>query len=207
MLVVEILSDADSVLSEPLAQVLIAYTTCQYGAEGRGVGVLTLVLLLSDVLRNEAPLGVCAGRVLRHGIHVHTEAVAYAPNAKVLVKRILVAILGQHADIPFTVGDLVLARCVVGYIGVAHVLNMAHHAIINGCYFYIGFVIRWDDLTRWAVLPLLVRYLTDVLWQFVDCQTWARVDCLTLHCAASSQYVRRPLPLVVGRACHKAQIV
>ena len=145
MLVIEILRNTQGVLGKPLAQVLIAYTTSQYGTEGRGVRVIPFVFCFGDVLRNEAPLGVCACGVLRHWIHVHTEAVAYPSNPQVLIEAVLVAVFRQDADVTFTVGDLVLTRRVVGYVCVAHVLNVAHHAVIDGRYFHIGLVVRWDD--------------------------------------------------------------
>jgi hypothetical protein len=54
---------------------------------------------------------------------------------------------------------------------------------------------------------LVIGYLPDVLRQFVDSQTWASVNCLTLHRAASRQHIGRPLPLIIWATCVKSQVV
>ena len=84
---------------------------------------------------------------------------------------------------------------------------MLNHAIKDGSYLNVGVVVHGDDFARWAVLPLLVRHLADVLRQLVDRQARASIDRLALHRAARRQNVGGPLPLVVWAASHEAQIV
>ena len=80
---------------------------------------------------------------------------------------------------------------------------MPHNAIKDRCHFNVSIVIDGYNFTGWAVLALLVRHLTDVLRQFVDCEAWPCVDRLALHRTAGRQYVGGPLPLVVRAAGHK----
>jgi len=84
---------------------------------------------------------------------------------------------------------------------------VAHHAIKHFRNRNVGLVVGRDDLACRAVLTLFVRHLTDVLGQLVDGQAWPRIDRLTLHRTTGRQHVSGPLPLVVGRARHKTQVV
>ena len=117
-------------------------------------------------------------------VHVHAKCVTDTANLNVLIKRIVVAILSQQPDVTFAVSDLVVAGCVIRNVGVGHILNVAHHTVEDFCYLYVSVVIRGYYFTVWTVLTLFVGYLTDVLWQLVDCQAWTCVDSLTLHTAA-----------------------
>ena len=65
-----VISNADSVFGEPLAQILVAHTQRLQGGDGRRVRVHALVVGAADVFSDEAPLGVCTSRVLDGWIHV-----------------------------------------------------------------------------------------------------------------------------------------
>ena len=97
--------------------------------DGFSVGEQPLVLFLGQVFRDEAPLGIRPAGVLDGGVHVHGERVADALNANVLVKGVLIAILGQYANVTLAVGDLVVTGGVVGNVGVRDVLNVPHNAV------------------------------------------------------------------------------
>ena len=140
-------------------------------------------------------------------IHVDRKGVAHTANLNVLVKRVVFAILGQQAKVTFAVRNLVFAGSVIGHIGVADVLNVPNHAVKNVGHFHVGVVVHRDDLGAGSVLALVVGDLSDVLRQLVNRQTRAGVDRLPLHRATGGQHIGGPLPVVVGRAGVKAQIV
>jgi hypothetical protein len=45
---------------------------------------------------------------------------------------------------------------------------MANQTIVDLSDFHVCFVIDRDDPAAWPILSLVIRYLSDVLWQFVD---------------------------------------
>ena len=171
------------------------------------VGKLTLVLVLDDVLSDEAPLGVRPARVLYGRVHVDAEAVAYAPDLDVLIEAVVAAVLRQKADVALSERHLVVAGGVVGNVSVRDVLDVLDHAVEDLGDLDVRAVVRRDHFPRRTVLPLLVRDLPDVLRQLVDRQTRPRVDRLALHRPPRRQHVSRPLPLVVRRPGHEPQIV
>ena len=168
---------------------------------------MALVFIAGDVLGDKAPTGISTARVLNHRVHVDRKRIANAPNLDVLIERVSVAILGQNANVALTVGHLVLAGGVVGYIGIANVLDVPNDAVENLCHLDVGLVIDRDDLGLRAIEALLVGDLMDVLRQLVDRQARPRVDRLALHRPASCQHVGRPLPVVVGRSCVEPQVI
>jgi hypothetical protein len=91
--------------------------------------------------------------------------------------------------------------------GVGNVFNMAHHTFVNFRNLNVAFVVSGNYFTAWPVLPLLVRYLMDVLRQLVNGQAGTGVDRLPLHSPASRQYISRPLPLVVRATRHEPQVI
>ena len=204
---VEVFGNADGLLVHPLGQRHIAHAQRLQGVGRRSVGVQTVVLVLGDVLGDEAPLGVRAARVLDQRVHVDRETVPNAPDLDVLVETGVVAVFGQDADVALAVGHLVLAGGVVGHVGVRDVLDMAHHAVKYLCHFYVSIVVHRDDLAAGPVLPLVVGDLTNVLGQFVDGQAGAGVDRLPLDSATGGQHVGGPLPLVVGGTGVETQVV
>ena len=129
MLDVEVFSDTDSLVANPLRQPLVANTPRHDRRDGFSVGKQPFVLILGQVFRDEAPLGIRPAGVLDGGVHVHGKRVADALNADVLVKGVLIAILGQYANVTLAVGDLVVTGGVVGNVGVRDVLNMPHNAV------------------------------------------------------------------------------
>ena len=171
------------------------------------MGIHTLVLFAGQVLRDKAILRVCAGRVLDHRIHVHREAVTDSTDLDVLLKRVVVAVLGQEANVPLPVSHLVLARSIISYVSVADVLNVPDHAVEDFGDLNVSVVVNRNDLGRRPVLPLVVGHLTNVLRQLVDRQARACVDRLTLHRASSRQHIGGPLPVVVGTACVELEVV
>jgi len=177
------------------------------GRNGRCIGVHALKVVLVDVLGDEAPLGIRTRWVLDRGVHVDRKTVANTANLDVLVKRVVVAILGQQTDVAFTVGHLVLAGGVIGHVSIRDVLDVTNHAVEDLGHLNVSFVVHGDDLSAWAVLAHVVGDLVNVLWQLVDRQAGACVDRLTLHRATGGQHVSRPLPLVVGGASIEAQVV
>ncbi len=203
---VEIFGDAHRVLAEPLAQGGVADALLLYRPH-RSVGELPLVLVLGDVLRDEAPLGVRAGRVLDHRVHVDAERVAHAPDADVLIEGVVVAVLGQQPDVAFAVCDLIVTGCVIGDISVRQVLDVAHHAVEDLGHLDVGVVVGGDHLAGGPVLALFVGHLPDVLRQLVDRQAGPGVDCHALAGAAAGEDVVRPLVVVVSRAGHEPQVV
>ena len=204
---VEILRDPHDVLVQPLAERGVADALVLYRRDRLGVGELTLVLGLGDVLRDETPLRVRAGGVLDHRVHVDAERVADPTDADVLVERRLVAVLGQDADVALAVCDLVVTGCVIGDVGVRDVLDMPHHAVEDLGHLDVGVVVGRDDLAGRSVLPLLVGHLADVLRQLVDRQARPSVDRHALRGAAARKNFARPLERIVRRPGHKAQVV
>ena len=168
---------------------------------------MTLVFVAQQVFGDETPLRIRPARVLDGRVHVHRERITDAPNLDVLIERIVVAILGQQTDVALAIRHLVLAGGVVGYVGVADVLNMTDDAVEYLCDLDVGVVVGWDDLTRRPVLPLVVGDLLYMLRQLVNSQTRARIDGLPLNRPSGRQYVRRPLPVIVWRAGGKTQVV
>ena len=140
-------------------------------------------------------------------VHVNAKTVAHTANFDVLIESFVVAILGQKANIAFAVGNLVLASRVVGHIGVRDVFNVPNHAVENVCHFNIGAVVHRNDFSAWAILTHVVSDLAHMLGQLVNRQRRPCVDRLTLHSAASGQYICWPLPLVVWATGVKLQIV
>ena len=205
--VVEIFRDADRVFLKPRRNALIAHALAVQRADRRRVREHPLIFFFENVLGDEAPLSVGAARVLDRRVHVDAERVADAPDADVLIERLVVAVFRQQADVALAVGHLVVAGGVVGHVGVRHILNVPHHAVENLSHLHVGVVVRRDDLAAGPVLALLVRHLTDVLRQLVDRQARTRVDRLALHRPAGGQHVGGPLPLVVRAAGHEPQIV
>jgi len=61
----------------------------------------------------------------------------------------------------------------------------------------VGFIVRWDDFTRWSVLSLFIRYQSHMLRQLVNRQAWPSVDRLPLHRASGRQHVGWPLPSII----------
>ena len=131
-------------------------------------------------------------------VHVDREAVADATDLDVLIERVVVAILGQEANVALAVGHLVLAGSVIGHISVRDVLDVTDHAVEHLGHLHIGVVIHGDDLGTGAVLTLVVGDLTYVLGQLVDCERGAGVDGLTLHRTTGCQHIGGPLPVVIG---------
>ena len=118
MLDVEVLSDTDSSVANPLRQPLVADTPRHDRRDRLGVRELTLVLIHRQVFGDEAPLGIRPARVLDGGVHVHGERVTDALNANVLVKGVFIAVLGEYANVTLAVGDLVVTGGVVGNVGI-----------------------------------------------------------------------------------------
>ena len=141
------------------------------------------------------------------GVHVHGERVADALDADVLVKRVRIAVLGQHANVAFTVGDLVVTGGVVGYVCVRDVLDMPHDAVKNLGNLQVCLVIHGDDFARGPVLPLVVGDLTNVLRQLVDGQTGAGIDGLPLHRPSGRENVCWPLPIIIRASGKESQVV
>ena len=204
---VEVLGDADGVLTDPLSDGLIAHAKAHQGADGRCIGVHALVFSFRQVFRDEAPAGICARGVLDHGVHVDAEAVADAPDLDVLIEGVFVAILSQQTDVAFAVGHLVLAGGVVGHVSVRDVLDVANHAVEHIGHVHVSLVVSRDHLDAGTVHALLVRHLVDVLGQLVDGQAGAGVDGLTLHGTTGLEHVSGPLPLVVWGACVEPQVI
>ena len=140
-------------------------------------------------------------------VHVDRKAVTHPANLDVLVERVVVAVLSQQPDVALAVRHLVFASGVVGHISVADVFDVPDHAVEDVGHSHIGLVVHGDDSSARAVLPHVVRDLTNVLGQLVDGQARTGVDGLPLHSTTGSQHIGGPLPLVVGGACVKAQIV
>ena len=202
-----VVSDADRVLVQPVADGLVTHAQRLQRRDGRSVWIHAFVLSSGHVFSNEAPLGIRARWILDEWVHVDRERVANTANLNVLVECVRVAVFSQDADVAFAVGNLVLTRCVVRHVGVRDVLDVPNHAVEDICHFHVGVVIHGDNFGAWAVLTHVVRDLMHVLRQFVDCQCGARVDGLPLHRAAGGQDVRWPLPVVVRRASVEAQVV
>jgi hypothetical protein len=131
-------------------------------------------------------------------VHVDAKTVPNAPNSQILLKTVVVAVLGQDAEVPFAKRHLVVASGVVGYVSIRDVLDVAHHAVEYLGNLNVGLVVSRYYLAAGPVLALVVGDLQHVLRQLVDGQAWASVDRLALHRAACCQHVGRPLPLVVG---------
>ena len=140
-------------------------------------------------------------------VHVDRKRVPHPHDLNVLIERVVVAVLGQNADVAFTVRYLVLAGGVVGHISVRNVLDVPNHAVIDLGDLGVGVVVSRNNFAAWTVLPLVVRNLSDMLGQLVNSQARAGVDRLTLHCTTRCQNVGWPLPVVVRRACIEAQVV
>ena len=207
MVDVEVFCDADRIFRDPLADVLVADALGHDGGQRRGVRILALVVFLHHVVRDEAPFGVRPARILDQRVHIDAKRVADTLDLDVLIEAVLVAILRQQTDVALAIGDLVLAGRIVGHVGVGHILDMPHNAVQNLRNLDICLIVDRDDLARGAVLALLVRHLTDVLRELVDREARPRVDRLPLHRSASGEHVLRPLPLVVRRPGHEAQVV
>ena len=203
---VEVLGDPHRVLVDPCVQLPVAHAVGKAG-QGCRVGKLPFVIVFSDFLVDEAPLGIRAARVLDRRVHVHAKTVPNTPDPQILLKAVVVAVLGQDAEVPFTKRDLVVAGRVIGHVRIGDVLNVPHDAVENLGNFHVGLVVGGDDLARWPVLPLIVGDLQHMLRQLVDRQAGTSVDCLALDRAAGSQHISRPLPLVVGRGCAETQVV
>ena len=204
---VVVIGNTNRVFVQPVADRLIAHAQRLQRRDRRCVWVHAFVLSLGHVFRHKTPLSVRASGVLDGRIHVHAERVTHAANLDVLVKRVVVAILGQQTDVTLAIRHLIFAGRVVRHVGIADVLNVPNHAVEHVGHFHVGVVVHRNDLRARAVLPLVVCHLTHVLRQFVDRQRRARVDRLTLHRATGGQHVRRPLPVVVWRTGIKAQVV
>ena len=140
-------------------------------------------------------------------IHVDGEAVADARDLDVLIERVVVAVLGQDADVTFAVANLVLAGGVVGDVGVRDVLDVPDHAVVDFGDFWVGVVVSGYNFAARTVLSLVIGDLSYMLRQLVDGQCWARIDRLTLHCTTGRQHVSRPLPMVIGRSGIKSEVV
>jgi hypothetical protein len=134
---------------------------------------------------------------LNQRVHVDGKTVPNTSDFDVLIKRIVVAVLGQQANVAFTVGNLILASRVIGDIGVRNVLNVANDAVVDLGNVNIGLIVNRNHLDTWAIHALLVGDLFNVLRQLVDGQTRARIDRLTLHSTASLEHISGPLPLIV----------
>ena len=100
-------------------------------------------------------------------VHVHRERIAYPPDLDVLIKRVVVAILGQDSDVAFSVGDLVLTSGVVSDIRIRYVFNVPHHAVEHFGDGNVGLVVGWNNLASWTVLSLVIGYLPNVLGQLI----------------------------------------
>ena len=181
VLKVEVLGNADGLVANPLRQPLVTDTPRHDGRDRFSIRELPFVLVPRQVFRDEAPLSIRTARVLDGGVHVHGERVADALDADVLVKGVRITVLGQHANVAFTVSDLVVTGGVVGYVSVRDVLDMPHDAVKYLGYLQVSLVIHGDDFSRGPVLPLVVGDLTNVLRQLIDGQTGASIDGLPLH--------------------------
>ena len=201
MLNIEILSNSDCILTNPLGGGGIAHALLHHGGNWLRIRELTLILFFGQVFSNKAPLSIRATRVLDRWVHVDAKAVTNPTNLNVLVKRIIVAVLSQQADIPFAVGDLVLTRRVIRHIRIRDVLYMAHQPVKYLSDLDIRLVVNWDYLPTWSILALIVGNLSDVLGEFVDGEAGSCVDGLTLDGATGGEHVGRPLPLVVWTSC------
>ena len=178
---VEVFGNPDRIAVKPLGQVLVTHAQrLQSGDRGR-VRVHPFVLSAGDVFGDEAPPGVRAAGVLDQRIHVDAEAVANPTDLEVLVEGLVVAVFGQDTDVALTIRDLVLTGGVVGDIGIADVLDVPHHAVEDLGDLDIALVVSGDDLTRGAVLALVVGDLPDVLGQLVDGQRGPSIDRLALN--------------------------
>ena len=97
------------------------------------------------------------------GIHVNTERIPHPANADVLIERIIIAIVGVEPDVALAIGDLILAGRVVGHVGVRDVFDMPHQPVEYLSHLNVGFIVSRDDLTRGAVLALVVGDLLNML--------------------------------------------
>ena len=140
-------------------------------------------------------------------VHVHRERIAYPPDLDVLIKRVVVAILGQDSDVAFSVGDLVLTSGVVSDIRIRYVLNVPHHAVEHFGDGNVGLVVGWNNLASWTVLSLVIGYLPNVLGQLIYGQAWPCVDGLPLHRSTGRQHIGRPLPPIVRATSVELQVV
>ena len=204
---VVILSDTHGVLVDPDRDRLVAHALRLQGRDRACVGKHALVFSALQVFGNEAPLSIRAARVLDGGVHVNRKRVAYPCDLDVLIERVVVAILGQDADVTFAVAYLVLAGGVVGDVGIRDVLDVPDHAVVDFGDFWVGVVVSGYNFAARTVLSLVVCDLSDMLRQLVDRQCRTSVDRLPLHCATGGQNICRPLPVVVRRACIETQVV
>ena len=204
---VKVLRNADHVLVQPIGQVFVANALLLDRRDGHGVWEKPGVLRTREIFCDKAPFGVRSAWILNGGVHVDTKRVANAPDADVLIERVIAAILRQQSDVALAVGYLILASSIVSHVRVRHILNMAHDTIIDFSDFHVRLVIDRDDLAAWAILSLIICYLAHMLGQLVDGQARPSIDRLPLHRSTGSQHVRRPLPLVVGRTCKEPQVV
>ena len=140
-------------------------------------------------------------------IHVDRKRVPHPHDLDVLIEGVVVAVFGDDADVALAVAYLVLAGGVVGDVGVRDVLDVPDHAVVDFGDLGVGSVVSGYNFAARTVLSLVVRDLSDMLGQLVNSQARAGVDCLPLHCAARSQNVGWPLPVVVWRACVEAQVI
>ena len=204
---VVILSDPHGVLVDPDRDRLVTNALRLQGCQRAGVWEQTLEFGTLQIFSNKAPLSIRTARVLDGGIHVDRERVAHTRNLDVLVKRVVVAVFRQDADVTFAVGDLVFAGGVVGDVGVRDVLDVPDHAVVDFGDFRVGVVVSRNNFAAWTVLSLIIRHLPHVLRQLVDGQARPCVDRLALHCPTGRQHVGWPLPMVVGRTGIEPQVV
>ena len=102
---------------------------------------------------------------------------------------------------------MVFTGRVVSDICVGDVFNVPDHAVEDFGDFNVCVIVGWNNFATWAVLPLVIGDLPYVLGQLVDCQARPGVNGLTLNRATGGQYIRWPLPVVVGRASVELQVV
>ena len=140
-------------------------------------------------------------------IHVDRKGIPYPHDLDVLIKGVVVAVLGDDADVALAVAYLVLAGGVVGDVGVRDVLDVPDHAVVDFGDLGVGSVVSGYNFAARTVLSLVVRDLSDMLWQLVNSQARTGVDRLPLHRTTGSQNVGWPLPVVVWRACIEAQVI
>jgi hypothetical protein len=124
-----------------------------------------------------------------------------------LIKRIIVAVLGQQADIPFAVGHLILTRRVIRNIRIRNVLNVAHQPVKDLSDFNVSLIVHRNYFPTWSILALIVGNLPDVLGEFVDGKTGAGVDGLTLDGASGLKHVGWPLPRIIRTSGVESQVI
>ncbi len=97
------------------------------------------------------------------GVHIHTERVTNSPVHDVLVERILVAVVREDSEIALTERHLIFTSSVYRNISIRDVFNVSNNPAHDLGDFNVCLVIDGNNLARGSVLPLVVRYLLDVL--------------------------------------------